>query len=178
MSSDKKKPSGFEFRKRKAEKIQQLEHDKKFMDVKKYIIQKGKDVISEDCIKVPSESSISESVSIELVNDIHEIENKEIDLNCVQDTKNEDIIDNSQEILQLSDCGNWPTIRNNSLIDELIKGGPNQIKIDNYPQNGEGRHFSNSYYTRKLSNGEVLCRRCLPNVDRNRDEAKNRRNYR
>lgn len=130
------------------------------MNIKKYIIQIREGGVSEDSVEIPSESMVPERVSMELVNEMHEIENKE-DLNSVSEANNEDFFDNSQKILHLSDCGNWPIMRNNSLIDELIKAGPNKIEVDNYPKNEDGSHFASSYYTRKLPNGEVFNRRWL-----------------
>ena len=69
--------------------------------------------------------------------------------------------DRSEESLTLSDCGTWPVLRNVNIVDHLIAIGPIQINIDNFPEDEKGRHFSRSYYSRKLSNGEVLCRRWL-----------------
>ena len=36
----KKKPSGYEYRKRRTEKVQQFDHNKKLMSIDKFVIQK------------------------------------------------------------------------------------------------------------------------------------------
>nr|XP_047143204.1 zinc finger MYM-type protein 5-like isoform X1 [Hydra vulgaris] len=39
--------------------------------------------------------------------------------------------------------------------------GAIQVILDTYPRDNRRRHFSNAYYNRKLSNGEVISRRWL-----------------
>lgn len=69
--------------------------------------------------------------------------------------------DKAQKILKLSYCGTWPLLLNINIVDHLIKIGPIQIIIDKYPNDQNARHFSSSFYNRKLSNGEAFCRRWL-----------------
>ncbi|XP_033226810.1 zinc finger MYM-type protein 1-like [Belonocnema kinseyi] len=79
----------------------------------------------------------------------------------VEEINDEKFKDKTRETLNLYDCGTWPVLRNSSTVDHLIKIGPIQIKNENYPEDEKRRHFSNSYYNRKLSNGEIFCRRWL-----------------
>ena len=63
--------------------------------------------------------------------------------------------------LQLLDCGTWPDLLDDGTVDHIIKIGPMQSIKDIYPRNQEGRHFSQSYFKRKLPNGEVFPRQWL-----------------
>ena len=78
-----------------------------------------------------------------------------------QKSKDKNFEDKTQETLNLNDCGIWPVLRISTTVDYLIKIGPIQIKKENYPGDEKVRHFLSSYYNRKLSNGEIFCRRWL-----------------
>ncbi|KAJ8677378.1 hypothetical protein QAD02_013165 [Eretmocerus hayati] len=72
-------------------------------------------------------------------------------LKACESTVNGDI---RQETVDLSDIGLWPEQFDRSTIDYLILTGPTRVLLSEYPQDKEGRHFSNDYYVRKLRNGK------------------------
>lgn len=49
----------------------------------------------------------------------------------------------------------------NKTIDHIILTGPNQTISRLYPKDETGRHFSSSYFYRKLENGETILRRWI-----------------
>ena len=62
--------------------------------------------------------------------------------------------------LDITDPENWKIIDQN-LIDMLVKRGPSKVKVDNFPQDSENKHFSSTHYTRYLSNCEKTIRKWL-----------------
>ncbi|XP_033223674.1 zinc finger MYM-type protein 5-like [Belonocnema kinseyi] len=177
-SNVKRKPSGYEYRKRKTEKEQKFEQSKKFMNIEKYVVQKTEDEGTKDLTELSSTSSLDTNVTMEvepteqmgvvLLGDnapvqIQEQEIVESDAAGVhvEEINDEKFKDKTRETLNLYDCGTWPVLRNSSTVDHLIKIGPIQIKNENYPEVEKRRHFSNSYYNRKLSNSAIFCRRWL-----------------
>ena len=162
----KKKPSGYEYRKRKAEKEHKFEQSKKFMTIDKYVVQKDQDDGTKDLEKLSASSSLDTNILIEPAEPVElfeynnapvQIQEQEILGNEVlevhdQKSKDKKFEDNkTQETLNLNDCGTWPVLRGSTTVDYLIKIGPIQIKKENYPGDEKGRHFSSSYYNRKLS---------------------------
>jgi len=59
------------------------------------------------------------------------------------------------------DVGTWPSSLTDSQRLFLVENGPRRIVDYEFPVNAHGRHFSTTFYTRKLSNGESLDRRWL-----------------
>lgn len=60
----------------------------------------------------------------------------------------------------LDDSGKWPDSITDSVRTYLVKKGPMRVKL-NFPRNTDGRKFSESYYYRKLTNGEHVNREWL-----------------
>jgi len=58
----------------------------------------------------------------------------------------------------LTDPGNWPIPLSHAVRIDIIKNGPYKVQNLNYPLDSEKRKFSDYYYTRSLSNGEVINR--------------------
>ncbi|KAL4084123.1 hypothetical protein QTP88_027958 [Uroleucon formosanum] len=61
-------------------------------------------------------------------------------------------------ITDLTDPGNWPIHLTHDVRIDIVKNGPCRVDNFNYPIDSEQRKFSDYYYTRRLSNGEVVNR--------------------
>lgn len=66
--------------------------------------------------------------------------------------------DTVNSLLELEDPGNWPSFISNQLRISIVKKGPIQVKQFKFPLNEDGRSFSESYYNKVMSNGEVVNR--------------------
>nr|XP_047138975.1 zinc finger MYM-type protein 5-like [Hydra vulgaris] len=132
-----KKPSGAQYRKRKAEKE------------------------GENVAHLLSDTSTSdEEDGIVSVGNVH-YDEKDID-NENDDGQDGNVNDRTKETaIDYSDCGLWPIHRNIQFVDYVINIGAIQVNLDTYPRDNKRRYFSNAYYNRKLSNGEVISRRWL-----------------
>nr|XP_047143044.1 uncharacterized protein LOC124817246 [Hydra vulgaris] len=105
-------------------------------------------------------STSDEEDGIVSVGNVH-YDEKDID-NENDDGQDGDVNDRTKETaIDYSDCGLWPIHRNIQFVDYLINIGAIQVNLDTYPRNNRRRHFSNAYYSRKLSNGKVISRRWL-----------------
>lgn len=71
----------------------------------------------------------------------------------------EEVLVNINEHLQ--DPAKWPKNINDKLRVTLVETGPFQIKNEKYPLDLDKRHFSDTYYNRKMVNGEVVPRSWL-----------------
>nr|XP_047129422.1 zinc finger MYM-type protein 1-like [Hydra vulgaris] len=132
-----KKPSGAQYGKRKAEKE------------------------GENVAHVISDTSTSdEEDGIVSVGNVHYDEK---DINNENDDGQDGGVNNRAKgtAIDYSDCGLWPIHRNIKFVDYVINIGAIQVNLDTYPRDNRRRHFSNAYYNRKLSNGEVISRRWL-----------------
>lgn len=67
-------------------------------------------------------------------------------------------------LVDLRDVGNWPDIINSKVRVDIVKLGPYRKKCVKYPMSivdKTERQFSNTYYSRKLPNGEYINRQWL-----------------
>ncbi|GBP25800.1 hypothetical protein EVAR_94819_1 [Eumeta japonica] len=138
----KKKPSGSEYRKRKAEKEKEFKRTKKFMNIDKYIKTKNED------LNMPSTSEIQMNVLVEeplsdesnqmieyCVEEIvdkdsqSEVTNRDIITNAVHDNSIRDVQqiqildDVSTAVPNISDPAIWPVTQNSKIIDHIITSG-------------------------------------------------------
>ncbi|XP_065671435.1 zinc finger MYM-type protein 5-like [Hydra vulgaris] len=156
-----KKPSGAQYRKRKAEKVDNLK--KNYKKLENYFTSENSDcnkiMEGENVAHVLSDTSTSdEEDGIVSVKNVH-YDEKDID-NENDDGQDGDVNDRTKETaIDYSDCGLWPIHRNIQFVDYVINIGAIQVNLDTYPRDNRRRHFSNAYYNRKLSNGEVISRR-------------------
>ncbi|XP_028353344.1 zinc finger MYM-type protein 5 isoform X2 [Physeter macrocephalus] len=60
-----------------------------------------------------------------------------------------------------ADPGTWPRILSIKARDTLVENDPPQVRNFNFPKDGTGRKFSETYYTRILPNGEKTTRSWL-----------------
>lgn len=173
----KRKPSGSKYRKRKAEKEKEFEKTKKFMNIGKYITTKNQDLNVASTSEIQANASVVESLSDKsdqlAVEEIVDEVSRSEETSCVTitDAAQDDTIGDVQQIQilddisslapNISDPATWPLTRNSKVIDHIITNGPVQTHIDNYPKNDTGRHFSNSHFTKKLANNEIIQRRWL-----------------
>ena len=116
-----------------------------------------------------NESPFGETISTDLpenlvlLNQANDIDNtvKSIE-NCGD---NEVISTRINQIIDLSDPGNWPKSLSSNQILQIVQNGPKQItaKINGkkFPCNENGRHFSEKYYNRILKNGSIVHRKWL-----------------
>nr|XP_047144686.1 zinc finger MYM-type protein 5-like [Hydra vulgaris] len=123
--------------------------------------EKDSGVKRRKCCACTSDTSTSdEEDGIVSVGNVH-YDEKYID-NENDDGQDGDVNDRTKETaIDYSDCGLWPIHRNIQFVDYVINIGAIQVNLDTYPRDNRRRHFSNAYYNRKLSNGEVISRRWL-----------------
>ncbi|XP_065665702.1 zinc finger MYM-type protein 5-like [Hydra vulgaris] len=114
----------------------------------------------ENVAHVLSDTSTSdEEDGIVSVGNVH-YDEKDID-NKNDDGQDGDVNDRTKEQQSFTQTGLWPIHRNIQFVDYVINIGAIQVNLDTYPRDNRRRHFSNAYYNRKLSNGEVISRRWL-----------------
>jgi len=82
---------------------------------------------------------------------------------CLQDIRKEEkiLIEYIDEYQKLEDIGTWSE---NLMVAEkniLMKKGLRKICLNYYPKDHKNRNFSEVYYTRKMSNGELIDRQWL-----------------
>lgn len=176
----KKKPSGSEYRKRKAEKEKEFQQTKKFMSLDKYIetkqsnegnLEQGVPSCSTASTSIIEPCSVLQNITETRIDELPNKSKISPDLAPIfklphnRDDPFSKITNAPLElgIVNLSDVGTWPAIRNSKTIDHIIAMGPTQIRIDrdNFPKDGIGRHFASSHYSRKLANNEIIPRRWL-----------------
>jgi hypothetical protein len=102
---------------------------------------------------ISNKQNIEDNLGEKLINE-QEIHQKELE-------DNEHIIDVSNSIVtNIYDPGQWKNI-DAKLRDLLVENGPIRYNTIDFPRNENSRHFSNTYYIRKLSNGEQHSRKWL-----------------
>lgn len=114
----KKKPSGAQFRKRKAEKQKEFQNSKKLMNIDKYI--KPTSQIHND-VSQPCEEDAS-------ISDFEQVQDNSTADNDIQGTSNEV----NPNLMDVSNSATWPFIRNRNIIDHIISTGPVQIYLNEY----------------------------------------------
>jgi len=88
---------------------------------------------------------------------IHPLTEDPIDEDNYSDDKCADTDTN----LDVTDPFLWPKVLNDHERIRRVKKGPVRLKIGAYPTNEDGRHFSNTHFTKTLVNGEKQDRRWL-----------------
>lgn len=163
MSS--KKASGFQNRKRKALRDQELEKQKdrllKFFksnpdssdtsDLDKFVKQPD---VQQNLFDHATEgiSKKEENISKECVSESSMIRGE-----CSHKIESSTTIDS----LDYNDPGNWPDFCDDSFRMILVQNSPHQVIKHNFPKDSNNRRFSPTHYTRKLSNGEEVNRSWL-----------------
>ncbi|XP_065675802.1 zinc finger MYM-type protein 5-like [Hydra vulgaris] len=151
----KRKSSGSEYRKRKAEKKKEFQKTKKFMNIEKYITTKNQDLNVTSTSEIATNASVDQIVIEDIVDKVSTCDGN-VQLTplamCIQIPD-----DLSTVFMNISD----PLIRNSKVIDHIISNCQVQTHIDNYPKSDSGRHFSNCHFTKKLANNETIQRRRL-----------------
>uniref|UniRef100_H3AWY1 TTF-type domain-containing protein n=1 Tax=Latimeria chalumnae TaxID=7897 RepID=H3AWY1_LATCH len=71
------------------------------------------------------------------------------------------IQDVDQSSINLHDPGTWPSVIDSKLKSKIVDYGPYQVKDIKFPEDEKERHFTASYYLRKLPNGETISRNWL-----------------
>nr|XP_005998628.1 PREDICTED: zinc finger MYM-type protein 5-like [Latimeria chalumnae] len=61
-----------------------------------------------------------------------------------------------QPSIDLHDPGTWPSVIDSKLRSKIVDYGPYQVKDITCPEDEKKRHFTASYYLRKLPNGETI----------------------
>ncbi|KAJ8666487.1 hypothetical protein QAD02_008149 [Eretmocerus hayati] len=167
----KKKLTGSENEKREAQKDEQFERDKQFMCIDKYTV-KFDGSAKKSRLECSPRKEPSEAIGIDVT---LEDSSPEVDLSRtteeIDSVVPSDIVgcqdsdstscENQDLALVSSDIGKWPTHLNKSTINYLIEKGAEQIFLKEYPQDKQGRHFSNTHYSRQISGGESLNRQWL-----------------
>jgi hypothetical protein len=102
---------------------------------------------------ISNKQNIEDNLGEKLINK-QEIHQKELE-------DNEHIIDVSNSIVtNIYDQGQWKNI-DAKLRDLLVENGPIRYNTIDFPKDENSRHFSNTYYIRKLSNSEQHSRKWL-----------------
>ncbi|KAJ8664433.1 hypothetical protein QAD02_006095 [Eretmocerus hayati] len=164
-----KRPSGAQNRKRKAKQDKQFEQSKKFMSLDKYITPKSDSTTHEtptDCPSIIEQTSSPSSAvspgtpSLDMAPSSSPIKGgfSSVDSpECIEHGNTP----HPTEIQDFSDIRKWPTILDQNAINCIIEKGPVQASLDKYPKDELGRHFSESFYIRKISETEYLKRQWL-----------------
>ncbi|XP_053120646.1 uncharacterized protein LOC128331326 [Hemicordylus capensis] len=171
--ADRKKPSGAQFRKRKAERAK--EDTKQEVFFRKYLCktsteQKDDSTIGETTTEetpstsgiglttsgITSEDKVSQSGDIP-VEHTEETEDFEETESTAITTKHVGIVPS----LDYSDPANWPNYCIENLRQLIVQHGPRQIVSYKFPKDSQKRKFSPVYYKRKRANGEEMCRHWL-----------------
>lgn len=77
-----------------------------------------------------------------------------------QDNNSDDKCADTDTNLHVTDPFLWPKVLNDHNRIRIVKIGPVRLKIGAYPTDEDGRHFSNTHFTKTL-NGEKQDRRWL-----------------
>lgn len=150
--ADRKKMSGAEFRKRKAEKEKSLSKlEGSFL---KYL-----------CLEKQNRSQNNSEGNLEEI----QTENKEAESSTVVSQSENKFDDNEEQkahqtqdlkVLNYSDPGVWKNY-DDHLRRNLVEHGPVQVVDFNFPRNNDQRKFSTIHYKRRLTNGEYVHRQWL-----------------
>ncbi|KAJ8672643.1 hypothetical protein QAD02_003902 [Eretmocerus hayati] len=164
-----KRPSGAQNRKRKAKQDEQFEQSKRFMSLDKYITPKSDSTTHETPTGCPSMTEQISSPNLAVSPGT-----KSLDMapspspikGAFSSVDSPDTIEHENtthptEIQDFSDIGEWPTSLDQNDINCIIEKGPVQASLDKYPQDELGRHFSETFYIRKISETEYLKRQWL-----------------
>lgn len=166
----KKELSGYEYRKRKAEKEKRFQVSKKSMMIDKYFIGKSQELESSDNAEFSIASTSGTQVLIDDSNILsidkieqssHRDQSSIPDDTATKDNTETEHVTTSTESFDVSDAATWPEMHSNNIINHIISVGASQIHLDYFPKDENGRHFSISHYSKKLSNDEVIRRRWL-----------------
>ncbi|KAL4134848.1 hypothetical protein QTP88_006549 [Uroleucon formosanum] len=184
MPPKKDKPSGAQYRKRRAQAQLELEKNAKMMN-KYFNSNSGTCETSTSTTEAKNESknSIDENISNTPVKHNNEEtltsptltyfpcddNNIDIDINSsnsalankIVEISDKPVTDVSKSVAFISqpdlfDPYLWPDNRQNNFIDIVIKMGPREINDDIFPKDENNRHFSKIYKIRKLDNNEKV----------------------
>lgn len=181
-----KKPSGAEYRKRKADRDK--EDQKQAGSFLKYLKEEQKSIsshISEtsnteisDVRTVTKQPKLSESLNISIGS--QETEMPEINITLESHDKNHQdcqktiAVQNKNELksFNLNDISSWPTPLEDALITELVLKGPIQNKEEPFATTtrsgteakGQIRSLSSAWFYRQLDNGEKILRTWMVHI--------------
>lgn len=168
MSLPSKKLSGAQNLKRK--RIKQAESEKsanmlsKFLKVEKLSnplspVLKSQQTIKDSFEKSSDHEDIEQQIQEELAIPGTSSASQNITEEVVSDTS----LSSSFREKRIDDISEWPSIIDSATKDEILIRGPlsNEMNNENYPKNGDGRHFSNSHFQKVMPNGETFKRRWL-----------------
>ena len=165
----KKQPSGFEKRKKK-QRLEQLAQSQKGA-LEKFLTKKVKSSCSLESqhqtphliCQLNDHDGNDINDNINLGNKNENDENQLNDHNVFDMNDNENLgneIEQPTPHLDIYDPRIWANL-DNKMIDILVEKGPIREPDLIFPLNSKSRHFSYSYYTRKLPNGEIQDRKWL-----------------
>lgn len=128
----KKKLSGSENRKRKAEREKLFEQAKKRMNINKYLTEKPQEGI-------PSASTAVDSADKIFTTDPESEKSEPLHEQFFSVTMSEA---SESQLQNISDISTWPKVLTRNMTDHIIMSGPSQIHLKEFPKDEEGRHFS------------------------------------
>jgi hypothetical protein len=172
--AERKRLSGFQYRKRKAEKDKFISEQKgsflKYLCHEQIKQQNAADqeeagpgpsseadyLLENSCNNYDVEENVSE-IRTEEVNDESVGTEEELNVSMLE---NQDNLE-SESALDFNDPATWPDRCDDTLRVSLVQHGPHQEKDIDFPLDIGRRRFSKNHYKRQLANGESVCRTWL-----------------
>ncbi|XP_062182263.1 uncharacterized protein LOC133886585 [Phragmites australis] len=158
----KKHLSGAEKRKKRKREDQFIESQKgaihKFFSISSNVVSGDNPEDIDDCSTEDQGQEPNHNLNAEV--DVNEDGTGEQNLSPSSDTENSNADEQKDSLLAIYDPRTWDNLDNRGR-DILIEKGPVRELNLQFPSDSSGRHFSYAYYSRKLSNGEVVDRKWL-----------------
>ena len=109
--------------------------------------------------KFVSRLARKECANDESLSNLNQVQKETTDCDDLVSEENNEVV----QPVNIYDPGNWENLNLQDITDILIKSGPIKILNDecSFSRNKDNRHFSDQFYKRVLSNGEVHERQWL-----------------
>nr|XP_033792109.1 zinc finger MYM-type protein 1-like [Geotrypetes seraphini]XP_033792110.1 zinc finger MYM-type protein 1-like [Geotrypetes seraphini]XP_033792112.1 zinc finger MYM-type protein 1-like [Geotrypetes seraphini] len=157
--SERKRLSGAQYRKRKAEKEkEQVEQASLFL---KYLYpERGQEGSSKDQLETEAKMAASR-VEVQIEQNLN-VKDETIEVRVGENIRVHESGNSSS--FSYGDPATWPSLLtpgDDHVRQLLVEHGPEQVQQFDFPKDGNQRKFSTSHYKRRLANGEEVHRRWL-----------------